>query len=100
MICSTAVPAATYSDPKAAILTVACFLNYQSIRVLFNKCTMQVTDFPDNKFCIRLASTEVVVRKGHSSKTGTSESAIEGRISLQSLHMDVDQSIYCSGSPL
>ena len=45
MIFSIAVVAATYSDPKVAVLTVACFLEYQLIGVLFIKCKMHVTDF-------------------------------------------------------
>ena len=57
MICSTAILAATHSDPKVAVLTVASFFEYQSIGVLFYKFKMLVTDFPDNKMCIRLAPT-------------------------------------------
>ena len=57
MICSTHVLAATNSEPYVAVSTVACFLEYQSIGVLFKKWRIPVTDLPVAMQCIRFAST-------------------------------------------
>ena len=61
MICSVAVLAATNSEPYVAISTVACFLEYQSVRVWLQKWRHAVRDAPVVRQWRRLASSVVVV---------------------------------------
>ena len=86
MICSTAVQAKTYSEQKVTVLMVACFLEYQSIGILFNTCRVPVNNFPDCKLCIRFVSTYVEALTALPSSCGMSE----GKNSLEYLYTIMD----------
>ena len=56
-IWSTAILAATNSDPYVAVSTVACPLEYQSVGVQMAMWRMAVTDLPVTKSWCKFAST-------------------------------------------
>ena len=56
-IWSTAILAATNSDPYVAVFTVACLLEYQSVGVPLTMWRMAVTALPVTKSWCKIAST-------------------------------------------
>ena len=56
-IWSTAILAATNSDPYVAVCTVACLLECQSVGVQMAMWRMAVTDLPVTKSWCKFAST-------------------------------------------
>ena len=45
------------SSPKVAISMVSCFFEYKSMGILFKRCKIPVTEFPDSRLGTRLAFT-------------------------------------------
>jgi hypothetical protein len=82
----------TNSDPYVAVSTVPCFLEYQSIGILFSKCRHPVTDLPVIMQWYRLASTyEDIVKK-----VPIGVGASDGTASVVSPYSEKDQ--FYSGS--
>ena len=46
MVCSVHVHVAANSEPKVAVSTVPCFLEYQLLGILLARWRMPVTDLP------------------------------------------------------